>query len=307
MTTRSALELVADGLQRSAARKPRLGSDRHLKRLRLVHTSGGFPRPPAAARRASWTRCGGLAAGSPVGVMTKQPPSWWMVEEEPRLSKRHDEVVLEGERVIGPYDQKSCRVLMQTPGDGGPSGSRAPGEKAKATDDAETLEVQHPTTHGRMGSRTITQPTTEHLCERGPFERAVPTASAGVGGGHTIVVTVRTTQPHWSEGPPAECAFGTGLAAGLPMWTTNPLPVGNRPDRPRNAWASIQRSWHGGVVLAACPGASRVREKRMQGSGRGCWGRARACAWAPRQRPTSREQRSPPAVKATYCYSSHSP
>ena len=85
----------------------------------------------------------------------------WPAEGESRLSKRHDKVVLDGERVIGPYDQKSCRVLIQTPGDGGPSGSRALGEKAKAPDGAKTLEVQHPRTHRRMGSITITQPTME--------------------------------------------------------------------------------------------------------------------------------------------------
>ena len=258
-------------------------------------------------RRASWTSCGGLAGGSPVGVMTKQPRSWWPVEGETRLSKRHDEVVLDGERVIGPYDQESCRVLMQALGDGGPSGSRALGEKAKATDGAKTLEVQHPRTHGRMGSRTITQPTMEQersvsaLASMTAVGRpAVPSNSeaykqrcevverrAEVGGGHMVVVMVRTTQPHRSEGPPAGCAFGIGLAAGLPFGATHPLPSGDRPDRPRNAWASVQRRWHGGMVLVDCSGASRVRENRMHGSGGGCWRRTHAYAWAPRQRPTS--------------------
>ena len=178
--------------------------------------------------------------------MTKQPRSWWPVEGETRLSKRHDEVVLDGEQVIGPYDQESCRVLMQTPGDGGPSGSRALGEKAKATDGAKTLEVQHPRTHGRMGSRTITQPTTEQersvsaLASRAAVgQPAVPSNSeaykqrcevverrAEVGGGHTVVLMVRTTQPHRSEGPPAGCAFGTGMAAGFALRGHFPAPFG---------------------------------------------------------------------------------
>ena len=55
--------------------------------------------------------CDGLAGGSPVGVMTKQPRSWWPAEGEIRLSKRHDKVVLGGEQVIGPYDEESCRVV----------------------------------------------------------------------------------------------------------------------------------------------------------------------------------------------------
>ena len=57
---------------------------------------------------------GGLAGESPVGVMTKQPRSWWPAQGEIRPSKRHDEVVLDGERVIGPYDEESCRVVRIT-------------------------------------------------------------------------------------------------------------------------------------------------------------------------------------------------
>ncbi len=96
---------------------------------------------------------------------------------------------------------------------------------------------------------------------------------AEVGGGHTVALMVRTTQPRRSEGPPAGCAFGIGLAAGLPFGTTYPLPLGTRPDRPQNAGASIQRRWHGGMRLADCPGASRVRENRMHGSAGGSWRR----------------------------------
>lgn len=51
--------------------------------------------------------CDELAGESPVAVMVKQPRSWWPAEGETRLSKRHDEVALGGEQVIGPYDEES--------------------------------------------------------------------------------------------------------------------------------------------------------------------------------------------------------
>jgi len=119
--------------------------------------------------------CGGLTGESPVGVMTKQPRSWWPAEGETRLSKRHDEVVLDGEQVIGPYDEESCRVVKLNPAGAGPSGSRALISRAKAMDGVKTLEVQHPRTHRRRGSGTITQPITEQ-------ERSV-SAPAGMAGG----------------------------------------------------------------------------------------------------------------------------
>ena len=229
------------------------------------------------------------------------------MEGETRLSKRHDKVVLDGERVIGPYDQKSCRVLMQTPSDGGPSGSRALGEKARATDGAKTLEVQHPRTHRRMGSRTITQPTMEQ--ERSVSapawmaavsQPAVPGNSQAyrqqcevverrveVGGGHPVALMTRTTQARRSDGPPARCALGTGMAAGLPLDAIHSLPSGNRSGRPRSAWIGVQRRWHGDMMLTDCPGASRARVNCLHGSGGGCWRPAPTYAWAPRQRPTS--------------------
>ena len=93
--------------------------------------------------------------------MTKQPRSWWPAEGETRLSKRHDEGVLDGEQVIGPYDEESCRVVKLNPAGAGPSGSRALISRAKAVDGVKTLEVQYPRTHRRRGSGTITQPTME--------------------------------------------------------------------------------------------------------------------------------------------------
>jgi hypothetical protein len=97
---------------------------------------------------------------------------------------------------------------------------------------------------------------------------------AEVGGGHTVALMARTTQPRRSEGPLAGCAFGIGMAAGLPFGATYPLPLGTRPDRPQDAGASVQRRWHGGMRLTDCPGASRVRENRMHGSAGGRWRRA---------------------------------
>lgn len=75
--------------------------------------------------------------------MTKRSRSSWPVEGEIRLSKRHDEVDSDSERVFGTYAQKWCRVPVQTLGDRGPGGSRVLDEKAKATDGANTLDVQH--------------------------------------------------------------------------------------------------------------------------------------------------------------------
>jgi hypothetical protein len=96
--------------------------------------------------------CGGLAGGSPVGVVTKQPRSWWPAEGEIRPSKRHDEVALGGEQVIGPYVEESdCRVVKLNPAFAGPGGSRALTSRAKAMDGAKTLESQHPRTRRRRG------------------------------------------------------------------------------------------------------------------------------------------------------------
>jgi hypothetical protein len=49
--------------------------------------------------------CDGLAGESPVGVMAKQPRSWWPAEGETRPSKRHDKGALGVEQVTGPQHQ----------------------------------------------------------------------------------------------------------------------------------------------------------------------------------------------------------
>lgn len=87
--------------------------------------------------------------------MAKQPRSWWPVEGETRLPKRHDEVAMGGEQVFGPYDEESCRVESQPRK--GTSGCRALVARAKATDGAKTLDVQHLRTRRRRGSGTNTQ------------------------------------------------------------------------------------------------------------------------------------------------------
>ncbi len=86
----------------------------------------------------------------------------------------------------------------------------------------------------------------------------------------------RTIQPRRSEWPPAGCASGAGLAAGLPFGDTDRLPLGNRPDRPQSAEFSVQRRWHGGMMLADCPGAGRVRDNALHGSAEGSWRRTHA-------------------------------
>ena len=99
---------------------------------------------------------------------------------------------------------------------------------------------------------------------------------AEVGGGHAVVLMARTTQPRRSDGAPAVCGFGIGMAAGLFFGATCPLLLGNRPDRPQSAGASGQRRWRSGRMLADCPVGTRVRENRMHGSAGGSWRRTHA-------------------------------
>ena len=103
-----------------------------------------------------------LAGESPVGVMTKQPRSWWPAEGEIRPSKRHDEAVMDGKRVIGPYVEESdCRVEMLNLARARTGGSRALTSRAKAMDGAKSLEAQHSRTRRHRGSGTITRSTPE--------------------------------------------------------------------------------------------------------------------------------------------------
>ncbi len=93
--------------------------------------------------------------------MAKQPRSWRPAEGEIRPSQRRDEVVLDGERVSGPYVEESCRAVKNHPAVAGTGGSRVLVARTKAMDGAKNLEVQHPRTRRRRGIGTFTQPTTE--------------------------------------------------------------------------------------------------------------------------------------------------
>jgi hypothetical protein len=90
---------------------------------------------------------------------------------------------------------------------------------------------------------------------------------AEVGRGLTVVMMVRTAQPHRSEGPRAGCAVATGTAAGLPTstWATHPLPSGTTSMPAATAWIHGQRRWRGGMPGLDCPGSG-VRENRAHGS-----------------------------------------
>jgi hypothetical protein len=107
-----------------------------------------------------------------VGVVAKQPRSWWPVEGEIRLSERHDKVAVGGEQVIGPYDEESCARVVNHPRESGNQcGSRASSRRVKARDGAKSLDVQRLGTRRPRGSGTITQSITEQ-------ERSVSTPAS---------------------------------------------------------------------------------------------------------------------------------
>ena len=112
--------------------------------------------------------------------MAKQPCSGWLAEGETRLSQRHDKAVVDGEQVLGPYDEEFCRVVIVHPAGAGASGSRARLERAKAMEGVKTLAVQYPGTRRRRGSGTITQPITEQ-------ERSVSVPAGTAAGGQPAV------------------------------------------------------------------------------------------------------------------------
>jgi RNA-directed DNA polymerase len=99
--------------------------------------------------------CDGLAGESPVGVMTKQPRSWWPAEGETRRSKRHDKVASGGEQVHGPYVEESCRVVIAC--------KREPSLAEVGEGHGRCLDLvrQHREPAGVRGSGTRTQSITE--------------------------------------------------------------------------------------------------------------------------------------------------
>ena len=211
--------------------------------------------------------------------MAKQPRSWWPARGETRASKRHDKVALGDEQVVGPYDEESCARVVNKPAKAGTSGSRAPTARAKATDGAKSLEMQHPGTRRRSGSGTTTQPIAEQErsvsapafvapgCRPGVpgsgeaynrRPREVVERRAEVGGGHSGSDDRRDNRTRRSEGP-------------LARW---------RRQRPRRMsrslarrWAGRQRPWRGGMRPIDCLGESRVTENVTHGSGGGSWRR----------------------------------
>ena len=57
--------------------------------------------------------CGELAGGSPVGVVVKQPCSWWpAVGGDPSLLKRHDKGALGVEQVTGSQHETNWGSLV---------------------------------------------------------------------------------------------------------------------------------------------------------------------------------------------------
>jgi len=82
---------------------------------------------------------GGLAGGSPVWVVAKQPSSWWPAEGETRLSKRHDKVPIRGRASNRSAALSEPCHLVISGRESGPSGSRALHTGAKANGRREDL------------------------------------------------------------------------------------------------------------------------------------------------------------------------
>lgn len=86
-------------------------------------------------------------------------------------------------------------------------------------------------------------------------------------GQDTVVLMARGSQVRRGEVAPAGCVRGSELAAGMSLWATRPLPFGHRSSEPVSAGANVQGRPHDGVLASVCQGASRLHEKRIQGSG----------------------------------------
>ncbi len=231
------------------------------------------------------------AGGSPVRVGTGAPGSRPQLGDENRRAERGVESLLGGSKSAGRSITRILQPRQIHNGGAEPLTSRRrprPADPVPGVTSAGSLRGMGSGKRSRPGQeqeRSVSAPA--WMAAGGQL--AVPGSSdiykqrcevverrAEVGGGHTVALMARTTQPRRSEGPPAGCAFGIGLAAGLPFGAIYPLPLGTRPDRPQNAGDSVQRRWHGGMRLTDCPGASRVRENRMHGSAGGSWRRTHA-------------------------------
>ena len=228
------------------------------------------------------------AGGSPVRVGTGAPGSRPQLGGENRWAERGVKSLLGGSKSAGRSITRNLQPRQSYNGGAEPLTSRRrprPADPVPGVTSAGSLRgmgggacswpgqeqersVSAPA--WMAASRQLAAPGSSHSYKQ---RCEVAERRAEVGGGHTVVLMARTTQPRRSEGPPAGCAFGIGMAAGLPFGATHPLPLGNRPARPQSAGVSVQRRWHGGMMLTDCPGASRVRENRMHGSAGGSWRR----------------------------------
>ena len=228
------------------------------------------------------------AGGSPVRVGTGAPGSRPQLGGENRWAERGVKSLLGGSKSAGRSITRNLQPRQSYNGGAEPLTSRRrprPADPVPGVTSAGSLRGMGGgacSWPGQEQERSVSAPAwmaaSRQLAVPGSSDAykqrcEVAERRAEVGGGHTVALMARTTQPHRSEGPPAGCAFGTGMAAGLPFGATHPLPSGTWPDRPRNAGASVQRRWHGGMMLADRPGASRVRENRMPGSAGGRWRR----------------------------------
>ena len=108
--------------------------------------------------------CEGLAGGSPVGVVAKQPRSWWPAVGEIRSSKRHDKVASGGEQATGPQHQANSAASSPLPGLGWEQGgSRASTTRVKAMEGVLILESapMNPPAYGKWNGRIVVHGTGE--------------------------------------------------------------------------------------------------------------------------------------------------
>jgi hypothetical protein len=254
----------------------------------------GVP-PGQAARGRVLKSSGGLAGESPAGVMAKQPRSGWPAAGETAPSKRHDKVLLEGEQVVGPYDEESCRVESLPLHQQGTSGSRARasgGEGHGRRRELGRAALKDPPAYGERNDYTAHHGTGEIRLGTGTMAVGCPPAVPGkgeaykrrprevaerraeVGGGHTVAGRARTTEPAGAKGlQPGVHPGGEGCECSRSGSVLAP-PRGTRPMNRGRCWGRTPTRWRRGMWPTDCPGASRVRENLTHGSGRGCWKRS---------------------------------
>ncbi len=231
------------------------------------------------------------AGGSPVRVGTGAPGSRSQLGGENRRAERGVKSLFGGSKSAGRSITRNLQPRQSYNEGAEPLMSRrrpCPADPVPGVTSLGSLRGRGSGTRSRPGQeqeRSVSAPAwmavSCQLAVPGSSEAYKPRGEvaerrAEVGGGHTVAMRARTTQPRRSEGPPAGCAFGIGLTAGLPSGATHPLPLGNWPERPQHAGVRVQRRWQGGMRLTDCPGASRVRENRMHGSAGGRWRRTHA-------------------------------